>query len=172
MAQYPSTPPASAPVPRPVPPAGESGMNVKRVVILVTAALVVVFVILFVAAVLLSAAFGHTIGGAVEIIRDLVIIFLALEGILIILALGTLIFQVARLINLLQNEVKPVLTDTRETMRSARGTVEFVGDTVSTPLIKASAFFAGVGALVSNVGGIRKALEKTAEDVKEATYER
>ena len=155
------------------PESSGSGFNIKRIVIIASAGLIGLVLVIFILGLLLSRGDVTTLGPVIQVARDLVIIFLALEGIMIILALAVLIFQVARLINLLQTEVKPALTDTRQTLHSARGTVEFVGDTVSGPIIKASAFFAGVGSLVGNVGGIRKAIKRTAdeasEDVKETT---
>jgi hypothetical protein len=147
------------------------GMNLTRIVLIVTGVLIGLVLLLFFLSLLISRGDVEQWGTIIELVRDLVIIFLALEGILIILALSVLIVQVARLINLLQNEVKPVLQNTRETMQSAKGTVDFVGDTVSRPLIKASAFMAGVGSLVGNVGGIRTALKKTAEDAAEQAEE-
>lgn len=156
--------------PAPAPKSG-GGFDVKKIVIIASAALVGLVVLIFILGLLLSRGDLGTLGPVIQVARDLVIIFLALEGIMIVLALAVLIFQVARLINLLQTEVKPALTDTRQTLHSARGTVEFVGDTVSGPLIKASAFFAGVGSLMGNVGGIRKAMQHTAEDVAEEVKE-
>lgn len=167
-----STPPSFQRPAPPVPPPEKSRSGVTRVVIIATAALIGVLVLLFVLAVILAQVAGDSVASWVQVIRDLVIIFMALEGILIILALSVLVLQVARLVNLLQNEVKPILKDTRDTMQNARGTVTFVSDTVSRPLITASAFFAGVGSLVGNVGGIRTALKKTAEDVREEVEER
>lgn len=159
----------SAPTPRQ--DDAQGGFNLKRIVIIASAVLIGLVLLIFIIGLLLSRGDVNTLGPVIQVARDLVIIFLALEGIMIILALAVLIFQVARLINLLQTEVKPALTDTRQTLHSARGTVEFVGDTVSAPIIKASAFFAGVGSLVGNVGGIRKAIKRTAEDVADDVKE-
>jgi hypothetical protein len=142
----------------------KSGLNIKRIIMFTAGGLVGVIAVLFIISLVIAKTNDEALGSIIQTVRDLVIIFLALEGILIIVALAVLVLQVARLINLLQNEVKPVLKDTRETLRSARGTVEFVGDTVSEPVIKASAFMAGVGAFVKNVGGIRRAMEHTIEE--------
>ena len=147
------------------PESSGSGFDLKRIVIIASAVLIGLVLLIFIIGLLLARGDVNTLGPVIQVARDLVIIFLALEGIMIVLALAVLIFQVARLINLLQTEVKPALTDTRQTLHSARGTVEFVGDTVSGPIVKASAFFAGVGSLMGNVGGIRKAIKRTAEDV-------
>src|SRR5574338_1276623 len=61
-------------------------------------------------------------------IRDIFIIFVALESLVIGVALVILIVQLASLINLLQNEVRPILTATSETVNTLRGTAEFLGE--------------------------------------------
>src|ERR1043165_7397464 len=61
-------------------------------------------------------------------IRDIFIIVVALESLVIGVALIVLIVQLASLINLLQNEVKPILTATNETVNTLRGTAEFLGE--------------------------------------------
>jgi len=71
-------------------------------------------------------------------IRDIVIIFLAVEGLLIGLALTVLLVQLAVLINLLQHEVRPILESTQETVHTLRGTAEFLSRHAAAPVIKAN----------------------------------
>lgn len=97
----------------------------------------------------------------VGMIRDVFIIILALEFILVILALVVLTLQVTRLIVMLQNEIKPILTDTRETVGTTRSTATFVSKNVSRPVIEAGAFAAGAWTFVREVGGIRRAIRKS-----------
>lgn len=123
--------------------------------------ILLVLVIAIVAALTDAARFGPLI----EIIRDIVIILLALEGILIILALTILIAQIARLVNLLQNELKPILENTQETVKHARGTAEFVGKNLSDPVIKANAFLSGVGVMFRELGRIRRAVRRDFTDI-------
>lgn len=146
----------------------ESRFDLRRIVMIAAGALIGLVILIFIIALLLSRGDVDNLGSIIQVVRDLIIIFLALEGIMIVLALAVLILQVARLINLLQNDVKPVLKDTQQTVQSAKGTVIFVGDAVGGPIIKASAFMAGVGSLVGNVGGIRKAIRRTVEDAQDA----
>jgi hypothetical protein len=47
-----------------------------------------------------------------------------------------LIVQLARLINLLQNEIRPILESTNETSRTLRGTAVFLSDNLTEPVIK------------------------------------
>ena len=77
-------------------------------------------------------------------IRDIFIIFMALESLLIGVALIILIVQFASLINLLQNEVRPILDATNETVNHLRGTAEFLGESVVEPVVKLSGYLAGM----------------------------
>ena len=94
----------------------------------------------------------------IQVIRDIIIIIMAIEFILIILALAVLILQIARLINLLQNEIKPILQNTQDTVNSAKGTADFVGHNLAEPLIQIGSFLAGLMTLLRELGGIRRAL--------------
>jgi len=69
-------------------------------------------------------------------LRDIFIILMALEALLIGLALIILMIQIARLTNLLENEVKPILDSTNETISNLRGTTKFLSDNLIEPVIK------------------------------------
>lgn len=69
-------------------------------------------------------------------LRDIFIILMALESLLIGLALTILIIQIARLTNLFENEVKPILDSTNETISNLRGTTKFLSDNLVEPVIK------------------------------------
>src|SRR3989337_2166398 len=75
-------------------------------------------------------------------IRDIFIIFMALEFLVLGLALVILIVQLATLINLLQNEVKPILETTNETANTLRGTAVFLSDNLVDPVIKLNEYLA------------------------------
>jgi len=72
------------------------------------------------------------------------IIFMALESFVRGVALIILIVQLATLINLLQNEVKPILNSTNETVNTLRGTVTFLSDNMTEPVIKVNSYVAGI----------------------------
>jgi hypothetical protein len=74
--------------------------------------------------------------GTTSHIRDIFIIFMALESFIIGLALIVLIVQLATLINLLQNEIKPILNSTSETVNTLRGTATFLSNNLAEPVIK------------------------------------
>lgn len=77
-------------------------------------------------------------------VRDIFIIFLALEFLLIGLALIILIIQVARLSYLLQHEIKPILESTTETVNTLRGTTTFMSKHLVQPVIKLNEYLAGL----------------------------
>jgi hypothetical protein len=74
--------------------------------------------------------------GTTSHIRDIFIIFMALESFVVGLALIVLIVQLATLINLLQNEIKPILNSTNETVNTLRGTAAFISNNMAEPVIK------------------------------------
>lgn len=139
----------------------DNSFDVMRVVYISLAVLVGLFFLLLVLAIVGAVTNVEAFGPTIQVIRDIVLIFLALEGILIVLALVILIAQVARLVNLLQNEVQPVLTNTQETVQHARGTVEFVSENISEPVIKTTAFVAGVTTFVREAFRLREAVRPT-----------
>lgn len=69
-------------------------------------------------------------------VRDIFIILMALESLLIGLTLTILIIQIARLTNLIENEIKPILDSTNETISNLRGTSKFLSDNLVEPVIK------------------------------------
>ena len=76
-------------------------------------------------------------------LRDIFIIFMALESLVIGIALIILMVQLAILINLLQNEIKPILYSTNETVNTLRGTAAFLSNNLSEPIIKLNEYMAG-----------------------------
>lgn len=87
-----------------------------------------------------------------EKIRDIFIIFMAFESLLIGVALVILILQIASLMNLLQNEIKPILDATNETVHTLRGTTTFISENLAEPVIKLNAKLAGLQRVLELIG--------------------
>lgn len=85
-------------------------------------------------------------------IRDVFIIVVALESLVIGVALIVLIIQLASLINLLQNEVRPILKATSDTVNNLRGTAEFLGENVVEPVVKLNGYLAGLYRMLELMG--------------------
>lgn len=109
-------------------------------------------------AVILLVGLGYVIyllmqpGTPTDRIRDVFIIVVALESLVIGVALIVLIIQLASLINLLQNEVRPILKATSETVNTLRGTTEFLGESVVEPVIKLNGYLAGMNRVIELMG--------------------
>jgi len=87
-------------------------------------------------------------GQVVSQVRDIFIILMALMMVVIGAALVLLIIQLANLTNLLQHEIKPILHSTTDTVNTLKGTVKFLSDNVSEPVIKLNESLASVRKLV------------------------
>lgn len=87
---------------------------------------------------------ARTQAPAVEAVRDIFIIALALESCLFGIVLLILLIMVIRLVNMLEFEIKPVLQKTNETVGMIRGTTAFVSQNVVKPMTTVSSYVAGV----------------------------
>lgn len=81
-------------------------------------------------------------------VRDIFIIFMALEFLLIGIVMIILIVQLARLTLLLQNEIKPILDSTNETANTLRGTTQFLSEHMVEPVLKLNQYLAGLSRFV------------------------
>jgi len=124
--------------------------------VVISIVLGVVFVLALVIAALVFLLHPSTSAEYVARIRDVFIIIMALESLLIGAVLVILIFQIAKLTNLLQNEIKPILDSTNETVSTLRGTSEFLSDKLVEPVMKINEFAAGLQRLFEVLGMVRK----------------
>jgi hypothetical protein len=89
-------------------------------------------------------------------IRDIFIIVLALESLIIGAALVILVVQLALLLNMLQNEIKPILETTRRTVNTLKGTTSFLSEHAVKPVINIGSMAAGIKRLIEIIGIIKK----------------
>ena len=85
----------------------------------------------------------------VVLIRDIAIIVLAFESLVIGVLLILLIIQMRGLAKMLQEEVQPILESARETATTVRGTTVFVSDTFVKPLIRAAGYASAANRVMS-----------------------
>lgn len=84
-------------------------------------------------------------------IRDIAIIIIAIQSIVIGALLGVLVWQIWRLVKMLQNEVQPIIKDAQETANTVRGTTTFVSDNVVSPVVKTTSTLVGMRKTVSSL---------------------
>ena len=119
----------------------------KRMMVAVVAGAVVLLALLGVAIYFLLQPATPT-----DRIRDIFIIVVALESLVIGVALIVLVIQLASLINLLQNEVRPILKATSDTVNNLRGTAEVLGENVVEPVVKLNGYLAGLYRMLELMG--------------------
>lgn len=115
--------------------------SIKSTLIAIAAGLFVLALIVGVVLAIISMVRNPT---QTETIRDIVIIFMAVEALIIGLVLILLIVQIARLTDLLRNEIKPILDSTNETLGTLRGTTRFLSDNLVKPVVKVNSSMAAV----------------------------
>lgn len=125
--------------PNPAVTQASKGKGHSRTWIIILAAVIVIAII--VAGVILLAGAPE---GTTAKVRDIFIIFMALEGLVLGLGFIILILQLATLINLLQNEIKPILDSTSETVNNLRGTTVFLSNNLVEPVLKLNEYLAGM----------------------------
>jgi len=143
--QQPVTPPP--PSPEELATIREAERKQKTIIASVIAVVVLILAILGVAIYFLLQP-----GTTTDRIRDVFIIVVAFESLVIGVALIVLIVQLASLINLLQNEIRPILHATTETVNTLRGTAEFLGENVVEPVIKLNGYLAGLKRMLELMG--------------------
>lgn len=119
----------------------------RQIMIVVVLAIVLILALMIAAVIYLLQP-----GSPTDRIRDVFIIFMALESLVLGVVLVILIVQLARLINLLQNEIKPILDSTNETVSTLRGTTEFLSDNLVEPVIKMNEYSAGLQQALKMIG--------------------
>lgn len=126
---------------------GEEERDQRKIMIIA-----IIFVLLILGGVI-AAIFGLLNPNTpTERIRDIFIIFMAFESLVIGVALVVLILQIASLMNLLQNEIKPILDATNETVHTLRGTTTFISENIAEPVIKLNTSLAGLQRILELVG--------------------
>ena len=129
----------------------EQDQKMKRILIAVIVGGVILLILLGVAIFFLLQP-----GTPTDRIRDVFIIVVALESLVIGVAMIVLVLQLASLINLLQNEIRPILHATTETVNTLRGTAEFLGENVVEPVIQLNGYMAGLYRMLELMGVKKK----------------
>ena len=88
--------------------------------------------------------------------RDILIVVLFLESVIVITLLIILVLQVSRLVSLIKGEVTPILSSVKRTTSTVQGTAEFVGETTVMPLIRVVSALAAANRFVRSFLGLSR----------------
>ena len=130
----------------------------------------IVLVVLLIVAIVLMASFPQV----TQVIRDIAIVFVAVETFLIGAALLVLVVQIEMLIRILRDEIQPLLRSVNETASTVRGTTEFVSQNVVSPVIKVAGLTAGIRRVADDmltvIGASRSRSKSTQTHKGEVQY--
>jgi hypothetical protein len=135
----------------------ESGSSDAQRGIIITVIVLVVLGISLVGIAVFLASNPQNAGPGVRIIRDLLIIVMALEIIIIGGAFTLFLIQLARLVNLIHNEVEPLLEAASDTVNTVRGTAAFLSKNLVEPVTAVNSTIRGVSKVMGDMDAIRKA---------------
>jgi hypothetical protein len=122
-------------------------------------AAIIAGIVILVAAIIEAVYFLVNNPDSASNVRDIFIIFMAFESLIIGAALVVLVIQIASLVNLLQNEIAPILQSTSETVNTLRGTTEFLSENLVEPVIKLNSYLAGLRRIIEIFGIKNKSRE-------------
>jgi hypothetical protein len=108
--------------------------------------LIVLAIVVIVVAIVVAFA-GLIIKGWLDEFRDIVIIFLAAESLVIGGVTLFLLYQLIMLVTLLREELIPLIQSAQETINSARGTTVYVSRKIVVPSAKAATTVARLQAM-------------------------
>lgn len=90
--------------------------------------------------------------------RDILLVltagFWVLSGLLATVLIGVLVLLAITVRRVVKENLAPAIDSARDSLDNLRGTTEFAGETVVSPLIRAYSVFAGVRTGLGAVGGI------------------
>lgn len=118
---------------------------------------IVILTILLVAGAVLLAVFADEAAAEVEIIRDILIVAFTLELITVAAAIVVFLMQLARFVNLLSNEIQPIIESTTDTVNTVRGTAAFISKNLTEPIMSANATLRTIKKTMGDVEAIKKA---------------
>ena len=116
----------------------------RRTIIITLVAVAILAVILLVVGWMISA-------GVTGVVRDVIIILLEIEALVVVGLLLVLVYQVMLLVRMIREEIKPLIESAQETVASARGTTTFVSKKIVSPTVSIASSLAGVGRMISFV---------------------
>lgn len=137
--------------------ATESSSGPKIARFIKAAALIGILIILILLGAALIAALtaAETWAPLIQILRDVLLMILIMESILVIAALAILMLQAAGFLIMLKTEVKPILDNARETTRLSKATAQFINSNAVDPLIQIKSFLSGLLAFLRELIRIR-----------------
>jgi len=95
-------------------------------------------------------------------VRDVAILLLALESLVLGVLLAIMLIQLRKLVRLLRDDIAPILDLANETAHTVHGTTDIVSRTVVGPLVKISSYTAGTRQALRSLFVIARKLKSSS----------
>ena len=141
-----------------------SGFSFTRFVGIAAVGMIVFIVVVFVIGLIFILTDPAGWQPRVAVIRDLALIIVSVQSVIIVTGLAVMLVQLARFINLLGSEVKPITRDAREALKSVRTTADFTRKNVAAPLIQTQTFFAGLGVFIREILRLTRLISRRSDN--------
>ncbi len=145
-----------------------SGIKIGRLIKFTAIAGLLLIVLLMVGALVAALTAADTWAPVIQIFRDVLLVALLLESLLIIAAVTVLLLQMAGFLIMLRSEVKPILDNARETTRLGKATAQFINTNAVDPVIQIKSFMAGLLAFLRELILLRGIAMPDERDSKSA----
>ena len=132
-----------------------SGPNITRMIKLSAILGILIILILIGAALTAALTAAETWAPFFRIFRDVILLILLLESMLVIAALAILMLQAAGFLIMLKTEAQAILDNARETTRLSKATARFINSNAVDPLIQIKSFLSGLLAFLRELIRIR-----------------
>ncbi len=136
-----------------------SGPKITRLIKLSAILGILLILILLGAALAAALTAPETWAPLIRIFRDVFLLILILESVLVIAAIAILMLQTAGFLIMLKTEVKPILDNARETTRLSKATAQFINSNAVDPLIQIKSFLSGLLAFLRELIRIRNLVD-------------
>lgn len=141
-----------------------SGPKITRLIKILAILGILIILILLAAALAVALIDAESWAPLIRIFRDVFLLILLLEFILIVTAFAILMLQAAGFLIMLKTEVQPILDNARETTRLSKATAQFINSNAVDPLIQIKSFLSGLLAFLRELIRIR-AVVSTEEPI-------
>jgi hypothetical protein len=145
-----------------------SWFTFNRALIIGVAAFIGIFVLVFACGFISAIVWNESAASFFRYFRDLMTIGLTMSGIAIVVGIGILVMQIARFVNLIRSEIKPITDDTKQAIRNVRVTSEFVQKHAVEPIIQFQSFLVGLVAFLREIVLLSKLWQRNADENSEA----
>lgn len=135
-------------------------MNIQRVTIISVVIFIAIYLGLLLIGLFAAIKWGESAALYFSYFKDLLTISLIMASLIIVVSIGILIAQIAKLVNLIHTQIQPLTAHSRKTLSTITATSKFIQNHAIQPIIQASSFLAGLMAFTKELLQLIKLIQQ------------